>query len=169
MKKKELKKLVKMLEEENALLNRELNVFKNQQKSANEIVRQLCGIIKPTIASASDTSELDNVSSSATSISKELLEKKVIKVFYFKGFCNEINMNAYRADKSFDKPGKLVRKTISDPTEQCLVWIDKLMQKDHENHVLDIICTDGIKIDQEKVNRYAHDVFCQTEIRFTYR
>ena len=72
MKKKELKKLVKMLEEENALLNRELNVFKNQQKSANEIVRQLCGIIKPTIASASDTSELDNISSSATSISKEL-------------------------------------------------------------------------------------------------
>ena len=78
-------------------------------------------------------------------------------------------MNAYRADKNFNKPGKLVRKTINDPTEQCLVWIDKLMQKDHENHVLDIICTDGIRIDQEKVNRYAHDVFCQTEIRFTYR
>lgn len=165
MKKKELKKLVKMLEEENALLNRELNVFKNKQKSASKIIRPLCGIIKPTIASASDTSNLDNVSSSSTNISKELLEKKVIKVFYFKGFCNEINMNAYRVDK----PGKLVRKTISDPTEQCLVWIDKLMQKDHENHVLDIVCTDGIKIDQEKVNRYAHDVFCQTEIRFTYR
>ena len=163
MKKKELKKLVKMLEEENAMLNRELNVFKNKQKSANKIMRPLCGIIKPAIASG--TSELNNVSSSATSISKELLEKKVIKVFYFKEFCNEINMNAYRVDK----PGKLVRKTISDPTEQCLVWIDKLMQKDHENHVLDIVCTDGIKIDEEKVNRYAHDVFCKTEIRFTYR
>lgn len=169
MKKKELKNLVKMLEEENALLRRELNVFKNKQKSASKIMRPLCGIIKPTIASASDTSELDNVSSSSMSISKELLEKKVIKVFYFKGFCNEINMNAYRADKSFDKPGKLIRKTINDPTEQCLVWIDKLMQKDHENHVLDITCTDGIKIDQEKVNRYANDVFCQTEIRFEYR
>jgi len=169
MKKKELKKLVKVLEEENALLRRELNIFKRKQKSVNEIMRPLCGIIKPAVASASGTTELSNVSSTATAISKELLEKKVIKVFYAKGFENEIIMNAYRADENFDKPSKFIRKTIKDATEQCLVWIDKLMQKDHENHVLDIFYYDDIMIDQEKVNKYAHDVFCETEIRFEHR